>query len=325
MRLAGLLRASLLFVGLASLAGPFARASWTLELLTHFRVQYAVALLAGAGILAWLRSPRSAIAYALLGAWSAAPVIALHLPAEGPPATSRPAGPVLTALLLNVHTANVEHERVLELIATEDADLVVLQEVNQRWAEVLASTIEAYPHRVVHPREDNFGILLMSKLPMERSETPRFDATRVPSILGVFDVAGVILNVLATHPVPPASSRNASFRNEHLLALGSYAAQPDGAVLVLGDLNSTPWSPYFSDLLRSSGLRNAARGFGVLPSWPALPWLLRLPLDHCLHSEEIEILDLGLGDAVGSDHRPVVVALQVTATGAGSRPFEPGR
>jgi endonuclease/exonuclease/phosphatase (EEP) superfamily protein YafD len=37
----------------------------------------------------------------------------------------------------------------------------------------------------------------------------------------------------------------------------------------------------------------------------------RIPLDHCLVSSGLDVLDKRLGPQVGSDHLPVVIELQI--------------
>ena len=66
-------------------------------------------------------------------------------------------------------------------------------------------------------------------------------------------------------------------------------------------------SHHFRLLLRRTGLRDSARGRGVQPTWPAGSPLLAIPLDHCLHSPDIAILQRRIGGDVGSDHYPVIV------------------
>ena len=82
-------------------------------------------------------------------------------------------------------------------------------------------------------------------------------------------------------------------------------------MVLLGDLNCTVWSPYFGRLVRDSGLKDSSRGWGVQPSWPAGNWLLRIPIDHCLHSPEVRVVRRGIGPDVGSDHFPVIVEMQL--------------
>jgi endonuclease/exonuclease/phosphatase (EEP) superfamily protein YafD len=85
-------------------------------------------------------------------------------------------------------------------------------------------------------------------------------------------------------------------------------------VILFGDLNVTPWSPYFADLLKHGGLKDTSQGRGLFGSWPS--WLpgLRIPLDHCLTSPAILVADKRLGPKVGSDHLPMMIDLIVTSS-----------
>ncbi len=77
--------------------------------------------------------------------------------------------------------------------------------------------------------------------------------------------------------------------------------------MVLGDLNVTPWSPFFRDLLREGALRNARKGYGLRPTWPTMLPPLLIPVDHCLVSSGVTVHDCRAGRNVGSDHYPLVV------------------
>lgn len=77
--------------------------------------------------------------------------------------------------------------------------------------------------------------------------------------------------------------------------------------MLLGDLNVTPWSKHFQQLLDRTGLLDSSSGYGVQPSWPNFSWLLRIPIDHCLHSSDIVIDQRKVGPDVGSDHYPIIV------------------
>ena len=77
--------------------------------------------------------------------------------------------------------------------------------------------------------------------------------------------------------------------------------------LLIGDLNTTPWSSHFTQVGSDSGLKNSMKGFGFQPSWPVNHCFLRIPLDHVLHSPEITIHNRMIGGEVGSDHFPVIV------------------
>lgn len=84
--------------------------------------------------------------------------------------------------------------------------------------------------------------------------------------------------------------------------------------MVLGDLNVTPWSHVFRDLLKRTGLIDSAQGWGIQPTWPSGAVLLRIPIDHCLHSPDVAIVNREIGENVGSDHFPVIVDFFIRAT-----------
>ncbi|HUG19157.1 MAG TPA: endonuclease/exonuclease/phosphatase family protein, partial [Planctomycetaceae bacterium] len=76
-----------------------------------------------------------------------------------------------------------------------------------------------------------------------------------------------------------------------------------GPVIVAGDLNVSPWSPYFSKLTASGRLRDLRKGRGLINTWPAHNFCTRTPIDHVLPSSEVAVHSLEtLPEACGSDH-----------------------
>jgi hypothetical protein len=82
------------------------------------------------------------------------------------------------------------------------------------------------------------------------------------------------------------------FRLQYAGILGVLAR----AYILLGDLNVTPWSPHFRQLLQQTGL-------------PAQVPPLRIPLDHCLVSPAFQVIERRVGPRLGSDHLPLIVTL----------------
>ncbi|MBC6474673.1 MAG: UPF0175 family protein [Hormoscilla sp. GM102CHS1] len=57
------------------------------------------------------------------------------------------------------------------------------------------------------------------------------------------------------------------------------------------------WSPYYRKFIRDSGLKNGRSGFGVQPTWPVDAPIFSIPLDHCLVSPEIKVIDVSVEEA----------------------------
>jgi endonuclease/exonuclease/phosphatase (EEP) superfamily protein YafD len=118
------------------------------------------------------------------------------------------------------------------------------------------------------------------------------------------------VRVLGIHPISPITSERAALRNAQLEWAADWAASARDRVVVTGDLNATPWSHAFHRFVGDSGLLDSSRGFGLQPSFPmdGNP-LIRVHIDHLLHSDDLVTVDRRLGPRLGSDHAPLIVEL----------------
>ena len=311
-RLSGLLTAAGALICAASLIGFGGRIWWIFELASHFRLQYALALsLCLPPLLYWHRYRWAAVfsAFALLNAMLLAPRL---LPLAEAAVHSDLGQPTFRVLLANVNSANRDYAKIHRAILEHEPDFIVLLEVTPWLLERLAEFDDFFPHRVVAPREDNFGIALLGRQPFPRTEIVQFGAAGLPSITAEVAVGERRFILVGTHPSPPVSAGSARDRNEQLAALALFARQARHPLLLLGDLNVSPWSPYFGRLLAASGLRDSADGRGILPSWPVGLPPLWIPIDHALYSDGIEVLRRKSGATLGSDHYPVIVDFHLT-------------
>jgi endonuclease/exonuclease/phosphatase (EEP) superfamily protein YafD len=116
--------------------------------------------------------------------------------------------------------------------------------------------------------------------------------------------------LLSSHPLAPSTETRSLLRDAQLRFAAEWAAGQTLPALVVGDLNATRWSHAFGRLTSIGGLSNSEDGFGFQPTFPATASiLLRVPIDHLLHSDEWVVVDRRLGPAMGSDHFPLVVDL----------------
>jgi endonuclease/exonuclease/phosphatase (EEP) superfamily protein YafD len=301
--LRGFLTAAGALFSLATLAGFGELLWWVLDLFAHFRVQYFLVLSAVALMLLVLKRPRTAALFALFAMVNLVFIAPLYF--GRPDVSGDPAS--LRAMLLNVNRGMGDPDRVKEVISDYDPDFLVLEEVNYQWLIDLKDLTAEYPHFVSRSREDNFGIALFSKRSIVDSEIVYISNSQVPSVIGRFDIDGRPLTVVGTHPLRPGNRTYNHLRDEQLEATPALLKKIETPVLLLGDLNTTPWSFRFKRLIRESGLQDSARGFGIQSTWPTILFPLRIPIDHCLHSPGISILDRQVGPHVGSDHFPLIV------------------
>jgi endonuclease/exonuclease/phosphatase (EEP) superfamily protein YafD len=294
----------------ATLAGWTSR--WWLpgELASHFRVQYFWTALACTLALCAARHWRDA-------ALAAVPVmlnLSVILPLYWPRSTPATESPLLRVESINVYSGNRRHADVIEFIGATRPDVVLLLEVTSDWRDVFDALAVDYPFQETALREDNFGIGLVSRLPLESVEVRAIGSARIQSIVARLRWKGAPLTIVGTHPLPPAGAENWRLRNDQFAAVATLCRTLTGAVVVIGDLNATSWSAHFGTLLDGTRLRDSRAGFGVQASWPQWSPLPRIPIDHCLVSPEIVVRQRFIGADVGSDHYPLVVDLAVDAS-----------
>ena len=298
--------AVLALLSLASFAGRWV---WWLDVLANFRAQYVVALVLFA--MALLASRWRKIGYGVLAASlvNLAVVAPLYL---GSPGSASPDLPSIRVLNFNLLSTNESYAAVVEYIEAANADLVFLHEASRPWEAAIESAGLGY--EIIRPRSDDliFGTLALVKDDVE-AVSYGFAQTNPRAVALTYhpDDWPVSVNVLSTHPLAPTSRERADLRDAQLDFAGDWAGSADGAYFVVGDFNATPWSAPFRRMVATGRLRNSQIGFGLQPSFPSTSGvLLRVPIDHLLHSDDLVVTDRRLGPDLGSDHFVLIVDLQ---------------
>lgn len=294
----------LLGAALTTLAAFGAQFDWRLELLCHFRVQYFWALTLATVMFVACRHWRLAGVSAAVAAVNLALIVPLYFGGDRLPGEQ----PLVRAMSINVHYLNRNYAGVLELVRRDRPDVLLLLEVTPEFAKGMSPLDSEYPFSRALPRYDAAGLALFSRLPIEQFDIRGRAEIGLPTFVAEIALPTGLLTLIGTHPASPGSADHAAMRNRQLTAIARWAREAPNPVMVLGDLNTTSWSPYFADLISDGELRDTRRGFGVQSTWPsAVPLLFRIPIDHCLVSSEIGVQARRVGSAVRSDHRPIVV------------------
>jgi endonuclease/exonuclease/phosphatase (EEP) superfamily protein YafD len=299
------------FLGvLFTLAGLLGRYAWFLEICTHFKLQLAVCFFGYAALELAARRHRLAAASIALAAVNAFPALLLFLPATSGAAShaEAPHTARLRILQANILTSNTRSPALLACVAREQPDVIVLQEPDERWLRELAPLTNSYPVFAALPRDDNFGAAIYCKTNALSADIFQLsDPEGAPSSHARVALAGRTLTIVGTHTLAPCSDYQWRGRNGFTLELAQQLKAVNGPLVVTGDFNNTPWSATYRRFLKASGLHDSAQGRGPLPTWPATSPLLRIPLDHCFHSDGVAILARRLGPDIGSDHLPLIL------------------
>lgn len=292
---------------LGFLLGFAGRWAWPLELLANFRLQYAALLGVAALTLVLVRRPRMAgfaCGGALLTTVSIIGYTGWH------PQPAQASAGEFRFVTFNVFYANEDFARIGEYLERIDADVIALQELNATQARQLVTHLPSYPHAYLSAAH-RYGAVIFSRWPIEKGETLELipDGAQVARV--VIDWRSGPVTVMGTHLHWPLSPDSARQRNAELDALANLAMSTPGPLLVGGDFNITPWSPYFRDAVERAGLQDCARGRGLIATWPTLLPAFGIRIDHCLASSDWRVVGVHTGPALGSDHYPAVNDLEL--------------
>lgn len=300
--LVGLLQAAAVVTAVFSLLTSFPSVHRNVELFSHFRLQYlAVSLLLWL-IFAALRSPAYSVMLVVAVALNASYIVPWYL------GEMAPEGPNPIKLMnANVLANNDQYDRLIDSIHAEQPDVIFLQEVSPEWLDGLTAIQSDYPFSYAEPRHDNFGIAMFSRLPLDsvtHIDSPPMD---YPTIVATLTVDGERLTLVNTHPTIPLTQSGFDARNAQLRSVAEVVNAADGAVILCGDLNTSMWSPAYGALEETTGLENARRGAGILPTWPTFMPFAMIPIDHALVSDGVHVVEIERGERSGSDHLSLLV------------------
>ena len=222
----------------------------------------------------------------------------------------------LKLLTYNLNYANPDHATTMRAIADVDADVVLLQEVDNDWKRDLAKTFaQRYPFQAFRSAQRYAGgIAVLSKVKIDDEESiPSPHASWFPAqrvVIGGLQILNVHLR-----PAVDGGSWIKGFMTTPPLRLKEVEVywprmKRGMSTIVAGDFNEDPSGTAIAYL--------AKHGLARVPTKGPRTWryvdhgheLLKMDIDHVLIDDTLaahggEVLDTGT-----SDHRPVVVTIE---------------
>ncbi|MBX7456863.1 endonuclease/exonuclease/phosphatase family protein [Qipengyuania sp. 1NDH17] len=212
-------------------------------------------------------------------------------------------------LTLNVLQKNRDYQRTIDLIRRADADIVLLTETDQAWADAVADALSAYPGRIDRPLDNTYGIMFASRLPMSNASIQDLAQADTPSVFATLQAGGHSFRMIGLHPRPPKPKQDTEERDAEIVVAARMARDLNMPVMAIGDFNDVAWSDTTRLFMDIGGLLDPRKGRGTYASFPAGMVWLGWPLDHLFVTEEFLLADMEVGKSVGSDHRPFMARL----------------
>jgi endonuclease/exonuclease/phosphatase (EEP) superfamily protein YafD len=301
----GLLEVATIALAVFSIATLFGEWHRYLELFTHFRAQYFYTAVLLSLIFGILRRRSMSLLLVVLAVINATFLAPWYISAEQPPAN----GKTITLMQANVWRSNQDTSALLDQIAEVRPDVVVLQEMSAIWQSTMEELAEDYPFSVVQAHEGPFGIGMFSKFPLLDASVVLAPPIDLPEIRATLQFDEQRIRLVSSHPMSPVGAASVAARNEQLRVLGAELASAQRPTILIGDLNVSMWAPTYERFETMSGMRNARKGFGLVPTFPVYLPIAGIPIDHVLVSDDIAVLEFRQGARTGSDHWPIIVRL----------------
>ncbi len=231
---------------------------------------------------------------------------------QSPQATAPGDAPHLRIVISNVCMKNRAFDRWLKVMRAPDPHLIIAVEIDRAWVDALSPLHVDYPHRILHPQDNTYGIALYSRFPLESSKIEHLVENDVPSVFTTLVLpSGDRVRCVVLHPRPPRPDirQDSDLRDAELVRAAQIVREFRSPFIVAGDLNDVAWSHTTHLFQRMVGALDPRIGRGIFATFHTRHRWMRYPLDHLFHSEHFAVAQLQRLPDVGSDHFPIFIEL----------------
>lgn len=206
--------------------------------------------------------------------------------------------------IINLLTKNKKYNAVRKEINDKSPDILVIQELDDKWSEELQAVKENYPFIYEISRQDNFGIALYSKIHITEIRKFFVGTLDVPAISAFCDYEGKVFEIICIHTTPPTNQTYFKNTQKIIDDLANYVVENGHNVIITGDFNTAPYSYNYKNFVKTSKMKDLSNIFH--PTWPTF-WLFpfRITLDHLFVTKSFAVRDYAVGNNIGSDHLPI--------------------
>lgn len=233
----------------------------------------------------------------------------------------------LRVMTYNIHVGvgmdkKLDLQRIADVILHEQPDLVGLQEVDRgvKRTELRDEILElakltgmdyAFAHNLDF-QGGQYGVAILSRLPIQNIDHRKYENTREAERRGMIRVEVKLdnrtVNFVTTH-LDYQHEDGRVFETEQML---SFLQSVKGPLIVVGDFNDEPTGGAYKLMLQTfqdGWINGKAKEAGL--SYPADKPTKRIDYIFTRQSDRIRAKKAWVVDTLASDHRPVVVELEL--------------
>lgn len=226
----------------------------------------------------------------------------------------------ISFLSYNIFFKNGHKEAIVDVILSNDADVVALQEVTPGWQVILNGRLNSkYPYSRTHALSGTHGISLYSKFPISSAIIINNDYGRPIAQIAELVIDNKRIEVVNTHLASPALaiedpsnfyknySVNYNMRTRQLTKLqGLLDGSNISRQLILGDLNTMKIEPLYHEIRENwkdlADKKTTWTGF-TFPNSRRIPAVITL--DYIFYRGNIEPIIFKVDENGSSDHHGI--------------------
>jgi len=264
----------------------------------------------------WILALANAAVICLHIAWIAPDFVRDHRfdPAISQSVKSAISSPRVRIFFANVNGYNREFDSLFREIQVADPDVIILVEFAVSWSNAVSKSplFAKYPYGNGR-RDARLGqVNIFSRLPLKNEMEEWIYGRNIRTF--EIPLGTDTLRVVGLHAPRPAHIQNDNYESYWTQMVPKLLAEK-GPLVIVGDCNATQYSLVYKQLtdyrLRSA---HEDRGRGYATSWPNGYFLLPpIRIDQAFLSPEVECLGVTEGEGLGSDHKPIILDVQVRA------------
>lgn len=294
-----------LFVGAAiTIFGLLAPLIPPFEMINHFRPFILGGFIVLLLLVLPLRRGRWLIpvsAFAMLnGALFVLPIIFQATPAPA----AQPSAAAMKIVSFNIWVGNRSHDEIEAFLRRENADVVLLQEIEAESAKALLPRLrDLYPHQLSCAERRGCRLALLSRTPWSEADRIDLSYDNPALIWARFGDGAGSYRIAGLHSAWPFL---AHVQKQHMDWLTAWRRNVDEPLLIAGDFNLTPFSWNLTRFTWNTGLKRYST---FQRSWPGHRYAPVFLIDHIFSTDGFRPIDVHTGPASGSDHLPVIATV----------------